>query len=403
MSQPAWRGGATAVSEVDTFTPASVTTSDVNKLIAVDENGALIGSASFTVGGTQTAAAVVTGLSASWAGNSTLAAIATFSGSTTAILTAATAGIPFHVSSTCTGSGTLTRAATTPNAGPNDWNTAANWTTGVVPVAADTVTIDGRGGSTSANAILYGLDQSAVTVTALRHYKSAPPVGTNTFALKLSATTAEIGLPSNDGASPSGQLISLNTGTNATTTNVYDSPNTGSGGLAPVLLQGNHASNALNVYGGIVGAGTVVPGGTNTYTAIVVSNGVLTTGTATSFLTAVVNGGRVEFGLAAAGTGNSLVINKGNVTVKGATKMGTVTLNGGDLYYNIRISGDDNDVLTMDGGNLWLTGNSAAFNTASLAVKKGGIIRTLSATQFTATAISIDPTNKSNLQVLIAA
>ncbi|MFA5041119.1 MAG: hypothetical protein WC464_05755, partial [Bdellovibrionales bacterium] len=74
-------------------------------------------------------------------------------------------GVPFYAAASTTESGggaaddqTFTMAATTPSAGPSDWNDTDNWSGGAVPVTSDTVIFDGR---TTVSA-LYGMDQTGV-------------------------------------------------------------------------------------------------------------------------------------------------------------------------------------------------------------------------------------------------
>lgn len=108
---------ATPVAEVDTFTPGgTITTGDVDTLTYTAPDGTVT-TASFTVAGTTTAAAVSAGLIAAWNANATLAAVATATGTSTVILTGVSAGTPFTVASSVVGVGTLTRAATTPASG----------------------------------------------------------------------------------------------------------------------------------------------------------------------------------------------------------------------------------------------------------------------------------------------
>jgi hypothetical protein len=82
----------TPTAEVDTGTPTSPTTGDVYGVFLPDGVGA-----TFTVGGTQTAAAVVTGLKAAWLDNPLLTAVATASGTGTFILTAVVPGEPMNL------------------------------------------------------------------------------------------------------------------------------------------------------------------------------------------------------------------------------------------------------------------------------------------------------------------
>jgi len=73
--------------------------------------------------------------------------------------TAATAGPTITVATTDV---PVVQTATTANSGPNNWDVAANWNNNTAPVTSDTVYI-----SDTDVSILYGLDQSAVTLAAL--------------------------------------------------------------------------------------------------------------------------------------------------------------------------------------------------------------------------------------------
>ena len=73
-------------------------------------------------------------------------------------ITAGVAGRPFNMSiSGTTGSASVSNTATTANAGPNDWNTTANWSQGSIPTADDIVYF-----TSGSNDVLYGLNQSGI-------------------------------------------------------------------------------------------------------------------------------------------------------------------------------------------------------------------------------------------------
>jgi hypothetical protein len=109
---------AAPTTNVVTFTPTTVTTGDVNRVTYNRPNGTSI-AATFTVGGTATAAAVVTGLTAAWNAIPELTNLAVASGSTTFILTAVVPGWDINslLVGSVTGTGTLPKANTTPAAG----------------------------------------------------------------------------------------------------------------------------------------------------------------------------------------------------------------------------------------------------------------------------------------------
>ena len=166
MATNKWLGTATAVVQLDTYTPANANTGDEYILTLSVHDGSTI-VVSFTVAGTETVAAVTAGLHAAWTASGASAYATSADGTTELTLTGITAGVEFNVApSIVDGSGgaapTLVKVETTANAGPNDWSSADNWTDGV-PNAADDIFIED-----SAVSILYGLDQSAAgTMTSL--------------------------------------------------------------------------------------------------------------------------------------------------------------------------------------------------------------------------------------------
>lgn len=102
----------TAVSEVDTFTPTTVTTGDVNTLTSTANDGTTT-AVSVTIGATATATAASGLLITAWNANPSLSAIATASGTTTVVLTAVALGGSLTVAGSVVGTGTLPKATTT--------------------------------------------------------------------------------------------------------------------------------------------------------------------------------------------------------------------------------------------------------------------------------------------------
>jgi hypothetical protein len=392
MAAPIWLGGTTAVTEVDDFTPANVQVADVFTLTLADEAGVTLATVSFTAT-VATVANVTAGLAAAWQANAIAVLYATAADNTTTVkLTAKTTGVPFYVTSSATDGGgantqTLTRAATIPNVGPNDWNTNANWSTGTKPAASDDPVADARG---AANAILYGLNQSSITLTSFTYYRGGPQIGTSAFALKISATTWHLQQAPTDGSSPSGSFVNINGGTNAGTYNVYGGPNSGLSGLAGVTIAGSHASNVLNVYSGVVDVGMVTAGQSCNFPTINVlgQSAKLTTGTGTDFTTCTNNGATVYLGKGS--TSGTLTNTAGTTTVSGATKVGTINAYGGTVNINQRpASGNTVDSLNMNGGIVDSSGNAAAATIATTTwLDGGGQIVQFKPTQLTFTAIA---------------
>lgn len=152
----------TQTAEVDTLTPTNPTTGDIYAIVL--PNGAQI---DFTVGATQTAAAVVTGLTNAWNANATAKALATPSGSGTLILTAVTPGVAMNLKAGVTGTGTTALVITTPAVdaaqGEVDTFTASSPTTGDVY----TLTINFPNGTTKAISATVGATQTATAIDAL--------------------------------------------------------------------------------------------------------------------------------------------------------------------------------------------------------------------------------------------
>lgn len=155
-----WIGGATAVAQVRTTQITGAATGSKFTTTIVGEDGS--------------SQSVVTTMT-----NSTLADQATLYRNTLAAsslsefqkltysvdgvlvtITASVAGRPFTMTTgTFTGSASVSNASPTANAGPNDWNTTANWSRGSVPTNDDVVYF-----TSGSNDVLYGLNQSAVSL-----------------------------------------------------------------------------------------------------------------------------------------------------------------------------------------------------------------------------------------------
>ncbi|WP_417390212.1 LamG-like jellyroll fold domain-containing protein [Gimesia sp.] len=153
----------------------------------------------------------------------------------------------------------LTQSTTTACEGPNHWAVAANWNTNTVPETGDTVYI-----SDSNTDILYGLDQSAITLAALyieQTFTGAiglPRVNTDGDTsyfeyrdqyLKIGATLLNIGDKQGDGS----ERIKINLGSVQTTALITNSGDSPDGNTPAILLLGTHASNTININRGSLG------------------------------------------------------------------------------------------------------------------------------------------------------
>jgi hypothetical protein len=161
---PIWIGNAPAVQQVGTFT---VTAYDTATTYTLAIGGVAISTVG-TGGTTTTTATALKNLLAASA-HPYFSSITWTSNTNTITATATTAGVPFTATSSVNG-GTGTFGAYTvvaASAGPSDWSTAANWSTGAVPVNGDDVVL-----SDSALNVAYGLNQSSVTLNSLRIMQS---------------------------------------------------------------------------------------------------------------------------------------------------------------------------------------------------------------------------------------
>lgn len=181
--------------------------------------------------------------------------------SSTLTLTGDTKGKPFEitVSESTAGTGALgSPTEATAATGAKWWDNADNWSTGSVPVSTDDVVLDSR----AANDILYGLDQSAVTLASLTitngftfkvglpeinadSNQSTYPEYRETY-LAISATTLTI-----HGSGAGTSRIKVNLGTAASTMNI--SSNGNASGVPAVLIQGTNTANIARITKGNVG------------------------------------------------------------------------------------------------------------------------------------------------------
>jgi len=162
-----WNGGASTTAQVSTMTlnnDFNESETDITVTMTA-EDGSTTQTVSITPSGTDESV-IATSLQAALAASTqTLFAAVTWTVATTVVTgTAKVAGVPFYFGSAVTGgAGTITDATGTANSGPNDWNTGGNWGGGSKPSGSDDVLING-----STYAILYGLDQSALSFDSVR-------------------------------------------------------------------------------------------------------------------------------------------------------------------------------------------------------------------------------------------
>ncbi len=332
MATIIWRGDAPAVAQINTVTPANV---GIGNTFTVTINGKAI-----TVTATATTVANVTALLAAAIAATTIPEfleLTATDNTTNVLLTANTAGVPFtQTSSASGGTATNTTATATASTGPNDWSVAANWVGAAVPVNSDDVFIDGTVD------ILYGLAQSAVTLTSLSIAGSYtgnignPLYNPNGYyeyrktRLEIGASTTNVG----KGAGAGSGRIRLSLGAVTTAINVY---NTGAA-LDPfgaLDVQGNGGNTyTCNLFKGSVAfasepsqvAVLVINQGFQTNQAGDVT---LYLGSGVTLTTMAQSGGTVT--MYAGATTYSMLA--GSVTVIGTGAFTTLTIEGGSVSY----------------------------------------------------------------------
>lgn len=351
-----WEGKADAVAQVESGSIDSVDGTPSNNTFTVTIGGDTVSVTGDTDAAT-TAAALVVALNAST--HPYFAAITwTNPSGGTVTGTADTAGVPFTAALSVSGAGTgsVTDFSTsTASSGPNDWSTAANWSGGAVPVAADDVVIDG-----SVN-ICWGLAQSAVDLDTLvirQTYTGKIGLRYDAFAtsadgdtvspskpeyrahyLDIESDEVDIGFHAGPGTPTGSGRIKLDLGVHASTVTIHNTARTPNetGGYAVNLLA---ASASTKVYvraaPGGVGIAMNEPHETTTVSLVSISDPstdtVVATGEGVTVTTWEQAGG--ENALQAGATVTTATVDGGTLDVDGAFTITTLNVNGGTVYAN---------------------------------------------------------------------
>ncbi len=175
------------------------------------------------------------------------------------LLTETTKGVSIPTGTVATTVTPITTSTTTSSSGPNNWDVASNWSTNSVPVNGDIVYI----GDTTTS-ILYGLDQSAVTLAELHVEQTFTGAiglprnngdGTSAYFeyrdsyLQVGATLLFIGAKDGDGS----ERVKIDLGSVQSTVLITDSGTSADANTPAILLLGTHASNVVNINRGTLG------------------------------------------------------------------------------------------------------------------------------------------------------
>lgn len=258
----------------------------------------------------------------------------------TVTATADEAGVPFTITSVTVSGSVTVGAVSTPTAskGPRHWDDANNWTLNAVPVTGDDVDL-----IDCDQDISFGLSQSGVTLASLNIHstytgKLGLPAQQGDYyeyratELAIGATLVTVGA----GDGPGSTLLKLNTGAVQATILVLATSTAGTQGQPAFWWRGTHASNAMTVNRGSVGA-AYNAGDTATLTTLKVgSQGGITdanvqcgAGLTLATLTAVNGTVKLFAGV------TTVAQEAGEVTVNGTgSNITTLTLNGGTFNYD---------------------------------------------------------------------
>ena len=348
MANKRWRGDAAPVAQVTTVQVTAYDAATTYKLTVGNKVISVIAQGSVNL----TASGLVTAWNAS-----TLAEVAEVTASSntdTVTLTADTSGKPFTVTSSVSGgTGTIGAASTTTDsAGPNHYDTAANWTPSGVPTGGDDVYFEG-----SDVPCLYGLDQSAVTLTSLSIGASyTGRIGLPDDAgdyyeyrqayLKVGATTAYIGQGEGQGAG----RIRLDLSSIQSTVFVHFTGASLDTGYASLQLKGTNAANVINVVRGEVDV-AYFPGETTTFATVRLgykdsrdADAVVRLSSGVSLTTIEKQGGQLEIN----STFTTLTQYAGQTRLLAGTP-GQLNIYGGDVVYNTAGTLGGNTILAGDG------------------------------------------------------
>ncbi len=340
MATISWRGTAPATKQKDILTVGGTIEADDRFIITLTRENGTTEILNVAAGATDPAT-VASNIAAAAAGltSPAFAAITWLADGPDVIAEAKTPGVPFYaaVSTTEAGGGnpddqTFSRSADTPNSGPNDWNVAENWSTGTKPAASDIVFIEN-----SSVDILYGLNQAAVTLSALHIRQSFEGrLGQPSAYLRISASEVRIG-EHYGSTNPTGSpRIKLDLGTTQTAVWIFNSaryaaePN-----LPPIRLVATHSSNRLTLQRGRVGICCESCVETSTvhtidvgYVSQLTNDANLIAGPGLTINTINVLGGSATIENAV----TNVNVHGGAITLAGNADIGAITCTGGTLY-----------------------------------------------------------------------
>ncbi len=236
----------------------------------------------------------------------------------------------------------ITVTSSTSPTGPYHWDNANNWDASGVPTDSDTVVFENND-----NAVKYGLDQSAVTLTQLEIRSTYTgtiglpdqnPLGYIEYLdthLQIGATTVLIG----EGEGGGSERVRLDLGSVASAVYIYGTGTPANAGDYAVDLVGTNTANDLYVYQGSVSVGKN-SGDTSVIDDLLVgydddqaSDVELFLGDDVTLDDVTVHGGTVINGGRASSAITSLLVTAGTVTLNGTDGLNQLDIEGGTVFY----------------------------------------------------------------------
>lgn len=355
MANQRWESGAVAVAQVQTFAFAG--TWEATDLTRIAVGNKIVDVVAGGITGTIAADAVEAAIAAMSAddypeivGDQTGVAAVAVTGTLT--LTANSPGTPFTFTltpletggggadaQTIEGAGTATTGTTaTASAGPNDWGTAANWSTGSVPVDTDVIYIDHNSDS-----VLYGLNQSGIQPTAMYVELSFTGViglpKTNSLGtpypeylddyLRIGPATLIVGQGQGSGSG----RVKIDCGTDQCAVTAVATGGALEPDLGAFIWKGTHAANTFTALGN-ADVGIAVYGGevATIATLTVDGNAVVRCGAGCTLAVVVAKGGTLYINSAV--TTSITVYDGAEVIIEGTGNIAQLTIEGGNVVYN---------------------------------------------------------------------
>ncbi len=363
MSTLYWLGTASTTQQISACTVTALDATPANNIFTITIGNVAVSVAGITNVAT-TATALATAAAASTHPYFTMSTWTANTATVTAQQKSSNAGVPFTAVSSVTGIGSGTIGAfstSTASAGQCNWSTASNWSGGAVPITGDTVIIR----DSSVN-ILYGLDQSAVTLDKLvieKSYSGYIGLNRTQFAqtstgstnsnateykptyLKIGATICNVGEYYGAGTAQGSARMLLDLHTAATTLTIFGSATSpAEQGRQVIRLKLNNVASAIDVRscpGGLAIAGDT-PGETSTLGDLTISDTSSTSkvvlGEGVSVANIATQGGVLT--IRSAGTIGDLSIFNGTVISEGDWKFTQVTIYSGYFQPNNAATAD---------------------------------------------------------------